>query len=343
MCNIIIKYSILTLVKILFLAINCTCIFFLSCRSNNTPAQKKQILIKNVSSAFNKQIFPYTISTEKNTTYVKSSDPADSVWSKVLNTIKLPMQTRQDCLINVYFKYNQIVNNYEVTARFMPFDALSETGYAVLNFRDTKKGHSFQYINIEKYTNFNIDEIRFSDKFSGFCDGNIYYLEYIQPNISNSFLLGYYTPFQFLDIDFHGKNELLINDWGQYKGGNYYSVYKIIGGELILQDYIPSNYLFTTNIIDTSRKTITLDYTDGYYDQASYFFSKQKRKPSAFKIPDLKGGGQWIIEEFYKQRNHSFSLDSVHYFLNDTTYIYRMTGNELRLITFFIGNHLSSQ
>ncbi len=73
----------------------------------------------------------------------------DSTWINALNKIEFPVQ--QDSLLNVYFKYNQIINGYEVTGRWMPFDPHSETGYLIMNFRDTINGNSFQYVNTEKY------------------------------------------------------------------------------------------------------------------------------------------------------------------------------------------------
>ena len=73
----------------------------------------------------------------------------DSTWINALNKIEFPVQ--QDSLLNVYCKYNQIINGYEVTGRWMPFDPHSETGYLIMNFRDTINGNSFQYVNTEKY------------------------------------------------------------------------------------------------------------------------------------------------------------------------------------------------
>ena len=73
----------------------------------------------------------------------------DSAWINALNEIEFPVQ--QDGLLNVYFKYNHIINGYEVTGRWMPFEPHSETGYLIMNFRDTINGNSFQYVNTEKY------------------------------------------------------------------------------------------------------------------------------------------------------------------------------------------------
>lgn len=259
--------------------------------------------------------------------FVKSTDPADSVWIGALNRIPLPPTIDQDSLINVYFKYKQPIKGYEVTARWMLFDTQSETGYVVANFRDTNTGRAFQYINAEKYNNFNTDNITFSDGFREHSDGDVYYFEYPSPKEKwqdSLHLLGYTSPFQFLDIDFDGKDELLISDWGQYRGGNHYSVYKIKDNRLVLVDYPPLNQLATYfTKIDTVRKTITLYDQDGAYDAAELFFSMAIHPVFNVKIPQLKTwSGQSIVEEYARLSCHRFSLDSIYSYHNDSLYKY---------------------
>lgn len=70
---------------------------------------------------------------EPDSGYCKSDNPADSVWINTLNSIKLPNDIEQDTL-NVYFKYESIINGYEVTARWMPFCSECEVGYIVMSF-----------------------------------------------------------------------------------------------------------------------------------------------------------------------------------------------------------------
>ena len=55
-------------------------------------------------------------------------------WAKRLNEIPLPKYMQGDSLIDVYFKYNQLVNGYEVTARWRTFGKDVETGSVLLNF-----------------------------------------------------------------------------------------------------------------------------------------------------------------------------------------------------------------
>lgn len=261
------------------------------------------------------------------TTFVKSVDLADSVWIGALNRIPLPLTIDQDSLINVYFRYKQPINGYEVTARWMPFDTQCETGYVVMNFHDTNTGRAFQYINAEKYNNFNTDEVTFANDFGGHCNGDVYYFEYPSPKEQQDslHLLGYVSPFQFLDVDFDGKDELLISDWGRYSDGNHYSVYKIKDNRLVMVDYPPLNQLaaYSTKI-DTVRKTITLYEQDGAYDAAELFFSKAIHPVFNVKIPQLKTwSGQSMVEAYAKLSHPQFSLDSIYAYLNDSVYEYR--------------------
>ena len=203
--------------------------------------------------------------TDIDTTFQKSNTPADSIWINALNKIELPKTIQQDNLINVYFKYNQIVNGYEVTARWLPFHPKCETGYLIMNFRNTTNRQSFQYIETEKYNNFDTDKVTFSKDFQGYNNGDVYYFDYPLPKNSNPYKeynnnspIGYNTPFQFLDVDFCEKKELLINDWTQGQGGNGYYVYKIKGNSIQLLDYPPFDRIDNLTKFDYENQTITL-------------------------------------------------------------------------------------
>jgi hypothetical protein len=204
--------------------------------------------------------------TDIDTTFQKSNNPADSVWIRRLNTIKLPKSIQQDNLINVYFKYNQIINGYEVTARWLPFHPKCETGYLIMDFRYNEEWRdSFKYVETEKYNNYNTDKVTFSKGFQGYQNGDVYYFDYISPETCNPYPeynnnspIGYNTPFQFTDVDFDGKEELLINDWYQGQGGNGYYVYKIKGNSIQLIDYPPFNSIDNLTKFDYENKTITL-------------------------------------------------------------------------------------
>lgn len=249
---------------------------------------------------------------------------------------------KQDSLINVYFKYNQIVNGYEVTARWTPFEPHSETGSVIMNFRHTTSGQSFQYIeNI--YRNFDMDEIIFSKEFKGYQNGDVYCLDYIindNPDEYKDSSLYYYAPFQFYDVDFDGEQELLINDCDQIKGVNTYRAYKIGENDIELMDYVPFNVLDNEVTFDKPNKKIRLHCFDGAFDSSSIVFSKYPTVISNKEIPQGLSQG-WttsgqILEEYYNQNKTDFRLDSIyqnlHYTERDSVFIYAMTNSGLTLV-----------
>ena len=270
-------------------------------------------------------------------TYNSNINSADYAW---INTLKeLPM--KNDSLINVYFKYNQIINGYEVTGRWMPFDANSETGYLIMNFRDTINGNSFQYVNTEKYNSYDTDNITFSTDFKGYRNGDVYYFDYSFPDANdsnedfNNSPIGYRTPFQFLDVNFDGEKELLINDWGRYQGGNHYAVYKITTDGLLLMDYPPYNRINNSTEFNAETKQIRLQEFDGVFDYSVVVFSDCATRITNRAIPTrlTNTTSGYILEEYYQQEQTDFRLDSIYQYGNqDSVYVYGIVGNRLALI-----------
>lgn len=272
----------------------------------------------------------------RDTLYVRSNELSDSVWIKTLNRIPLPDSVKHNN-INVYFKYKQPIKGHEVTARWMPFDPRYETGLLVMNFHNLKTGVSFRHYNFEKYNSINTDAVSFSKSFKGHKEGDVYYFSYIPPETyiddwyDGTSVLGYYTPFQFLDIDFDGEDELLVSDWSRCNhGGNFYEVYDIVGNRLKEIESVPLKYLMTDSKIDLNSQTIELYEADGAYHYSLLYFSKSRRSVPKIKTPDLSYIGRDVVEEYAACGTNTFSLDSMYICSGDSIYRYRLVGNELK-------------
>ena len=280
------------------------------------------------------------LSSVDDTTFCKSINTADSIWINPLNKIVNSRILERDSLLYVYFKYHQNVSGHEVTGCWMPFDRHSETGYIVLNFCDTSSKKSFQYTSTEAYTNFNLYQVVFSEDFKGHHDGDVYSFEYVSPCYNDSWQkynsIGYYSPFQFFDVDFDGKQELLISDWGQCQGGNHYEVYKLDREGLKLMNDLPFNAIDNCTIINSENQTISLYQFDGISDCCKAVFSKHSDHIKKIIPIGLSNGwttGGNILKEYYKQNKMNFKLDSLYqYFNQDSIYIYATINGRLTFV-----------
>ena len=114
--------------------------------------------------------------------------------------------------------------------------------------------------------------------------GDIHYFDYTSPDKPDPFKeqndnspIGYYTSFQFLDIDFDGEDELLVSDMYKGQAGNDYSVWDIAEDGLKSVDYIPLDRLTNIDKIDLKNKTITIVDFDGASDNDEFVFEWKKR------------------------------------------------------------------
>jgi len=240
-------------------------------------------------------------------------------WAKRLNEILIPDYMQGNTQVDVYFKYNQLVNGYEVTAKWMPYDRFSETGVVVMNFLNKNTGMEFQYFG-EKYQSSDTDEISFAKDFNGHKSGDVHYFNYTSPDTLDHFKeingnspLGYYTPFQFLDIDFDGKDELLMSDWNRGKAGNDYTVFKLSENGLQKIDYIPLDRLTNVDRIDLKNESLTIVECDGASDRAEFYYSHKERKEGIIDAPEFHSvsARRLNVEMYNKELGSPFVLDSI--------------------------------
>lgn len=168
--------------------------------------------------------------------------------------------------MNVTFRFDKTIGGYDVVMHWQPFEPKGcETGTAIVDFEDL--GLRFQYVNNEKFSSYFIDEIVFDESFEGFKDGDEYTLagDVTKASPYPNSPLDYYMPFQFYDVDFDGKDELLVNDWGRGQGGNCYTAYDIADKEIIEKLGAPFNAIDNTTVFDPSYETITIYGQDGVW------------------------------------------------------------------------------
>ena len=192
---------------------------------------------------------------------------------KQTNSNEQPTEQNQVC---VKLVYDKPIEGYEVTADWQPFEVKGcETGYITINFRDISTGKEFQYINREKFSSYHTDLITSTAGFDGYKDGDVYHIEYVtKPSPFEESPIDYYLPFQFFDVDFDGKKELLINDYYQGQQGNNYEVFEIADSVLVAKRYAPFNSVDNMMTFDSQNKIITFYTHSGAYFSCSMYFQK---------------------------------------------------------------------
>ena len=261
-------------------------------------------------------------------------------WVEKLNAIPLPSYMQDTSLIDVYFKYNQPVSGYDVAARWRAFGADSETGMVVMNFCNPETGAEFQYFN-EKYNSFDTDNITFAKDFKGHQRGDILYFDYTSPDKPDPFKeyndnspIGYYTSFQFLDIDFDCEDELLVSDMYKGQAGNDYSVWDIAEDGLKSVDYIPLDRLTNIDRIDLKNKTITIVDFDGASDNAEFVFEFKTRKERIEQLPKFFSvcASRFDFDKYNDELGAPYTLISIKEYMNSDTehrISYKVSGNKV--------------
>jgi len=227
--------------------------------------------------------------------------------------------------LNVFIKYTPDVQGYDVYGRFLPYSDDSETGYAILVF---KRGESSFTYTCDKWNEDN------TGKISKWENNQVYEFDYVSPKnkygaYANS-PFGYYTPFQFYDIDFDGEKEFIANDYRLGKGGNDYIPYKIESGRLAEMNYVPFNSICSLTEFDVDNNQIVNHFLDGAYFSATIYYTRKNQtvKP----IQSLPSFRTSILQENWGKclmPIQPFTIDSIVETVSDTVFTYHRIGTSL--------------
>lgn len=166
----------------------------------------------------------------------------------------------------VFISYNQKVEGYSVKVMWFPIG--TEVGRAILYF---EKADSRFYL----YNHHFNDSALYYTRNKTLKDGQTITLDYIAKKDDE--YLSRNSPFFFVDVDFDGKKELVINNWRcGSREANSYEVYRVeeYGTELIHE--APFNELENGHVeFDSKQKTITCTFSTGAEFTTKYIY-KQK-------------------------------------------------------------------
>ena len=145
---------------------------------------------------------------------------------------------------HVFLKYRQKIEGYQVTVDFSPRTSITHgqcctelyMGKAILYF--SKENSSFS-VGCEEFSDSSLICYVNSDKeyapkndqsidLSVIASGDTVVVDYLPPKDEE--YLSWNSPFYFLDMNFDGKNDLVVNNMGcGYYGGNTYDVFSLAG------------------------------------------------------------------------------------------------------------------
>ncbi|MDR2586084.1 MAG: hypothetical protein LBC84_07710 [Prevotellaceae bacterium] len=170
---------------------------------------------------------------------------------------------------NLTIIYNQSIEGYRIKVICSINELLTHDAvHAMMEFKNERTGAKFCILNAEFYTakepyNSICEKLRDNDsKYKG----TTVYLDYdYSIEVNSDYLLSSRDIlFGFLDVDFDGEKELLINRWwaGQ-RETNQYDIYKIKENTALQLTTPPFDRIDDFCTIDPKDKTIRVHYTGG--------------------------------------------------------------------------------
>lgn len=192
---------------------------------------------------------------------------------------------------SVYFRFDTIINDFEVNGIFYPsyfpeygWDAHENGVY--LYFHSLNTGKEYCYTTWDNtcgcfsshFMSINITNIVCDKPFDGYKNGDAYIFRYNTTidTISDNSLLPY-AEYQFYDADFDGEEELII---GSYVGGPHgspcYEIYDMTDSGLFIKradDGFSSFWLDSDSEFDSENKQIRNTIYEGAYAWGKYIYN----------------------------------------------------------------------
>ena len=176
----------------------------------------------------------------------------------------------------VYLKYNQPVGGYGVEAVFVPEGEMYDkiTGLVLMRFKNITTGE-------ERY----IDGYSFAVPKQDYTPRETYTLDYGLPDDADEFITAhplYYgaLPFFFADVNFDGKEELVITQFGQgQRGCSAYQVYPAEpddNGEYNILFDAPFDRLDDFSTIDSERRQIIIQSNNSADDTSEEVYKQDE-------------------------------------------------------------------
>lgn len=202
----------------------------------------------------------------------------------------------------VLIRYNEPINDYIVKVDWFPSKGADGVGQAIMEFTHSTRKTVFYIFNEYFSDPYLIDLV--NDFSYVFRDGESFLLNYTPPQKDE--LIGHNTPFQFLDVDFDGEEELLINRWRcGHRSWNIYDVYK---GKPYYSEHVttkPFDNLEDGSEFDFKNKTITQYWSSGCDNFTKLVYRRHERKVNSSAIK--REYAKEIFDDFYS----SIKLDSL--------------------------------
>lgn len=201
-----------------------------------------------------------------------------------------------------WFKYDTAVEGYTVCGRFIPQVDYPDLGQMTMRFDNGANVFYYQStMDNEFASTVWMQRMNLDGKLIGWENKVLYTFHYDSPEedslVDGLHPLSYSSPFQFFDINFDGKKELLISDSGMCQKGDKYYTYQIDGNNLIKIETIPIREISTFSIIDSDKKTITINYDDGAANGSVFVFKKGNNE----KMPQLEKHPFCLASDVYNE------------------------------------------